>query len=107
VSTADAAFKLATELSGRQRPPGLSIAVLAPGGTAWSDGFGFVDIEMRQPASPETVYLWFSMTKLVTATAIVQLAERGALGLDDPVGGFIPEFPSSDRGRRVMVRPRS
>jgi CubicO group peptidase (beta-lactamase class C family) len=97
-------FELAAELSARQRPPSLSIAVLAEGETAQSDGFGFADIETREPASMETVYLWFSMTKLVTATAIVQLTERGALGLDDPVGGFVSEFPSGDRGRRVTIR---
>jgi CubicO group peptidase (beta-lactamase class C family) len=97
-------FKLAAELSARQRPPGLSIVVLAEGEDARSDGFGFADIETRQPASIETVYLWFSMTKLVTATAVVQLAERSALKLDDPVGGFVSEFSSGDRGRRVTIR---
>ena len=104
MSGVDAVFKLAKELSARQRPPGLSIAVLAEGENRLCDGFGFADIETRQPASRETVYLWFSMTKLVTATAIVQLADRGALGLDDPVGGFVRGFPSSDRGRRVTIR---
>ena len=103
MNTPDPGFKLAGELSARQRPPGLSVAVLAER-TARSDGFGFADIETHQPASPETVYLWFSMTKLVTATAIVQLAERGALEVDDPVGGFVSEFPSDDRGRRVTIR---
>ena len=93
MSTPDPGFKLAAELSARQHPPGLSIAVLAESESARCDGFGLADIEKRQPASPETVYLWFSMTKLVTATAIVQLAERGALELDDPIGGFVSEFP--------------
>ena len=97
-------FKLAAELTAGGRPPSLSIAVLSGGETARSDGFGFADVETRQPASPETVYLWFSMTKLVTATAIVQLAERCALGLDDPVGGFVSGFPSGGRGRRVTIR---
>src|SRR5512142_2541918 len=100
MSGEEAGFNLAAELSARQRPPGLSIAVLATGETPRSAGFGCADIETRQPASTETVYLWFSMTKLVTATAIVQLTERGALELDDPVGGFVSEFPSGDRGKR-------
>ncbi len=95
---------VATELCGRQRPPGLSVAVLADGEDAWSDGFGSADIETPQPASAETVYLWFSMTKLVTATAVVQLEERGKLALDDPVGGFVSEFPSGNRGQRVTIR---
>ena len=71
---------------------------------AWSDGVGFADIEDRRAASAETVFLWFSMTKIVTATAIVQLSERGGLGLDDPVSGYVADFPSGDRGRRVTIR---
>jgi CubicO group peptidase (beta-lactamase class C family) len=96
--------EVATELAGRQRPPGLSVAVLGRREEPRSDGFGVADVETQQPASAETVYLWFSMTKLVTATAVVQLAERGRLGLDDPVGAYVSRFPSGDRGRRVTIR---
>jgi CubicO group peptidase (beta-lactamase class C family) len=63
---------------------------------------GFAGIETRRAARAETVYLWFSMTKIVTATAVVQLAERGALGLDDQVVRWVPAFPAG-RGR-VTVR---
>jgi CubicO group peptidase (beta-lactamase class C family) len=35
---------------------------------------------------------WFSMTKIVTATAAMRLAERGALDLDEPIGPHIPQF---------------
>ncbi len=38
------------------------------------------------------------MTKIVTATAVLQLAERGALGLDDPVADYLPEFPRGAGG---------
>ena len=38
------------------------------------------------------------MTKIVTATAVMQLAERGAIGLDDPVQRFVPEFPEPRSG---------
>jgi len=99
-----AARRVAIELSRRQRPPGIAVAVLADHEEPWSDGFGFADIERQTSASRDTVYLWFSMTKLVTATAVVQLAERGKLGLDDHVGDSVPEFPSVPRGRRVTIR---
>jgi CubicO group peptidase (beta-lactamase class C family) len=78
--------------------------VVAPGEQIWSDGFGVADIETRAQATADTVYLWFSMTKLVTATAILQLADRGRLDLDRPVTEFVPAFPSGGRGRRVTVR---
>ena len=44
------------------------------------------------------------MTKIATATAAVRLAESGALGLDDPVSDYVPEFPRSESGPPVTVR---
>lgn len=38
------------------------------------------------------VYHWRSVTKLFTATAIMQLAEDGKFGLDDPVSRYLPAF---------------
>ena len=70
----------------------------------WSEGFGLADIETPSPANAETVYLWFSMTKLVTATAVLQLADRGQLDLDSPVTNLVPEFPKRDGGSRVSIR---
>ena len=96
--------EVATELCGKQRPPGLSAAVVKPGGNVWSEGFGLADIEAPSRADTETVYLWFSMTKLVTATAVLQLAERGKLDLDGPVRHFVPTFPARGEGSRVTIR---
>jgi CubicO group peptidase (beta-lactamase class C family) len=79
------------------------VAVVTPGGV-WSEGFGLADIEADTPADADTVYLWFSMTKLVTATAVVQLADRGELDLDRPIIELIPGFPGRDGGSRVTSR---
>jgi len=46
------------------------------------------------PASPEVAYHWGSMTKVVTAVAVMQLVERGRVGLDAPVAQYLPEFPA-------------
>jgi CubicO group peptidase (beta-lactamase class C family) len=95
--------EIAAELCGQRRPPGLSVAVVKPG-AFWSEGFGLADIEAPNPAGADTVYLWFSMTKLVTATAVMQLADRGQLDLDSPVASLISEFPRHDGGNRVTIR---
>jgi CubicO group peptidase (beta-lactamase class C family) len=42
--------------------------------------------------------MWFSMTKIVTATAAMQLVEHGRLRLDDPVTDYLPEFPTPRKG---------
>jgi CubicO group peptidase (beta-lactamase class C family) len=65
---------------------------------------GLADIEAPNSASADTVYLWFSMTKLVTATAVLQLADRGQLDLDGPVATIVPEFPRRHGGSRVTIR---
>lgn len=95
--------EIAGKLCSQQRPPGLSVAVLTPGGV-WSEGFGLADIEAHKPADANTVYLWFSMTKLMTATAVVQLADRRELDLDGPIIDLIPEFPGRDGASRVTSR---
>ncbi len=66
---------------------------------------GVADIDSGARTAPDTVHLWFSMTKIVTATAVMQLAERGALDLDDPVQSFVPGFPQPRSGwPEVRVR---
>ena len=72
-----AGTRLAEALTGRRNPPGLSVALVTADGSTWSDGFGVRDVESRGPAARDTAYLWFSMTKLTTATAVVQLAGGG------------------------------
>jgi CubicO group peptidase (beta-lactamase class C family) len=78
--------------------PGISAALVGPGGIEELSSAGVADMSGDRPVTPDTVYLWFSMTKIVTATAVMQLAERGLLRLDDPVERFLPEFPKPRSG---------
>jgi len=73
--------------------PGLSAAAVCEERVVWAGAAGLADLASGAPARPESVYLWFSMTKIVTATAVLQLAEQDALGLDTPVTDYLPEFP--------------
>src|SRR5215475_1740113 len=57
--------------------PGVVILVAGPDGVRAAGGARLADIAARVPASPGMVCAWFSMTKIVTATAAVRLAERG------------------------------
>jgi len=72
--------------------PGLSAAVVEGDRLVWAKGFGVADLASTSPATPRTSYLWFSMTKIVTATATVKLAEEGELDLDAPVTDYFPDF---------------
>ena len=76
--------------------PGLSIAIVHDQELVWSNGYGFADLESRRPATPSTLYRIGSVTKLFTATAVLQLRDAGQLGLDDPVAKHLPEFRVRD-----------
>jgi CubicO group peptidase (beta-lactamase class C family) len=84
-----------TPLLDAAHAPGCSAALVTRAGAVWSEGFGFADLKTRRPAEPRTVYHLFSGTKLFTATAVVQLAERGELSLDDQVARFLPELSAA------------
>ena len=68
-------------------------------------GYGWSDLEQGTKASAETVYLYCSMTKLFTATALMQLRERGLAELDREVRAYLPDFPlQHPSGHEVTVR---
>lgn len=74
--------------------PGLSAAVVVDHELRWSGGYGRADVENNVPATASTVYRLGSISKTVTATAVLQLAEKGRLDLDAPVQSYVPSFPA-------------
>jgi CubicO group peptidase (beta-lactamase class C family) len=88
-------------------PQGLTLVVTKNGKTLYSKGFGMADRPRNIPASPETVYHWWSITKIPTAIAILQLQEQGKLRLDDPVVKYLSffkvEYPSA-RSQVITIR---
>ena len=71
---------------------GVTVAIVADQQLLWCQGFGYANIECEEPASPNTVYRVASITKLFTATAIMQLRDAGKLNLYDPISQHIPWF---------------
>jgi CubicO group peptidase (beta-lactamase class C family) len=77
----------------RQKIPGLSVALVVGGQLRWSNGYGLADVENNVPAKASTVYRLASVSKPITATALMQLVERGRIDLDAPVQKYCPAFP--------------
>ena len=73
--------------------PGVSVAIVENGAYEWAQGFGFSDLENNAPASEHTLFRLGSISKSLTATAAMELWERGKLDLDAPVQKYCPAFP--------------
>lgn len=86
------AAAIRTDMSQRAIP-GLSAAIVVDRELRWTSGFGLADLENDVAASAETVYRLGSVSKPITATAVLQLWERGALELDGPVQKSCPSYP--------------
>lgn len=76
---------------------GMAVSVGIEGKIAWSDGFGYADLEQRVPVWPAlTRFRVGSVAKPMTATAIAQLLEQGKLDLDVPIQNYVPSFPEKE-----------
>ena len=56
------------------------------------EAHGWRDIESKAPMAKDSIFRWASMSKPVTAVAILMLMEEGKVRLSDPVSTFIPEL---------------
>jgi D-alanyl-D-alanine carboxypeptidase len=72
--------------------PGLSVALVYDQDLVYAGGFGYANIDGNTPATARTLYRIASITKLFTATAILQLRDQGKLQLDDPIERHLPWF---------------
>ena len=88
--------------------PGLAAGILHEGELVWTKGFGAADLSAGNRPNGQTIARVGSITKTFTATAIMQLRDRGLLGLDDPVTAHLPEFGKvlETRGRVADVTLR-
>ncbi len=76
--------------------PGMGAAVVLDGEPVWSAGFGMADLEDSAPATSSTLFRLGSLSKPITATALLQLWEHGKLDLDAPVQKYCPAFPQKE-----------
>lgn len=89
VSPSDTVRTVALEALSGSRIKGIAVAV-AHGDRAPDYLFLGADAAGR-PVSPDSLFPVASVTKLATALAVLRLVDRGAVGLDDPLGRHLPE----------------
>jgi CubicO group peptidase (beta-lactamase class C family) len=83
--------------------PGVSVAVAREGEPDCVRAWGMHDVATSRPLTPDSIFPAGSMTKLYTAIAALQLIERGAVGLHDPVRAWVPECVNPLGAREVTV----
>jgi CubicO group peptidase (beta-lactamase class C family) len=67
----------------KEHIPGLSLAVVQNGKIVKTKGYGYANLELSVPATPETVYQIGSLTKQFTAAAILLLVQEHKIWLED------------------------
>ncbi len=82
--------------------PAVQIAVSERGQIVYSEAFGVTDKQSATAATPRSLLQAGSVTKQFTAAAILRLADRGALTLDDRIEKFVPAF--NPRGATITLR---
>ncbi len=84
---------LVTRFMQAHHAPGATFAIGLSDRIAWTEGFGWADLENHVRATPATAYRSASIGKPMTATAVMELWERGRLDLDAPIQKYCPQFP--------------
>ncbi len=83
---------------------GLGAALVVDGQVAWADGFGWANIEQELPATADTPFMLASVSKTVTAVAVMQAVEDGSFSLDDDVNAPLPFTVDNPRVEGETIR---
>lgn len=101
------------EVMDKSHIPGLSACLVRNNDVIWSKAYGWADLENKIPMTLDTVQNIASVSKTVTATAVMQLWEKGLFKLDDDINGYLPfsvrnpRFPDAEITFRQLLTHRS
>ena len=81
----------------QNRVPGHSFVLVDRDGILWAAGFGYTDYSRKTPVTTDTLFNICSMSKTITATALMLAVQDGLLELDVPIIEYWPEFTVHSR----------
>ena len=74
--------------------PGVAVTVAQKGKVIWSEGFGHANISANEPVNPsKSLFRIGSISKPMTAAALIKLVEADKIDLDAPIQTYVPSFP--------------
>jgi CubicO group peptidase (beta-lactamase class C family) len=86
----------------RQNIPGLSLAVVKEGQVVKAGGYGVANIDVKAPATPETIYKIASVSQQFIASGIMLLVQEKQIGLDDSIRKYLKGSP--DEWKPITIR---
>ena len=93
--------------------PALSACIVKDNEIVWSKGYGYYDIENKKETTENTIFYIYSITKTITATAVMQLYEQEYFELDDNVEDFLsfnfknPNYPNTNITFKMLLSHHS
>lgn len=95
------------DYSGNSSVPPISFVLVKDGEVFLRKGYGYVDHENTTPVTPEqTLFRAASVSKLVTATAVMQLAKRGQLKLSENISAYLRRFQLEEKSLVKILVPK-
>ncbi len=94
------------ELYSQSALPGFSVAIVNPNGLIYQKGFGYANLEMKTPYTPETIQPIGSVSKTFIALALQKAIEQGYFALDTPINELLPFQVSNPHfpGKQITLR---
>jgi putative ATP-binding cassette transporter len=86
--------------------PGLSLIIVTANEPVYIKGFGYSDLERKEPVTADTLFELGSCSKAFTALAILKLEADGFLDLDKPVSDYLPWFYVVHKNKKYPITPR-
>lgn len=80
-----------------------AVMVAKNGKPVFAEAYGFADREHKTPNTLKTRFRISSMNKMFTAVSILQLVQAGKLGLNDPIGKYLTDYPNKDVAKKVTI----
>src|SRR5215831_745664 len=98
-----AELQTAIDMVHRAGMPGV-FAEVRDGDQVWRGAAGVADVSTGRPVTPDMRHRVGSISKSFTAAAVLQQVENGRIGLDTPIGRYLPQFVPGERGNTITVR---
>lgn len=97
------------EVMRKYRVPGVSVAVVKDFAIHWAKGYGLADVDTGLPVDPQTLFQAASISKPVTAMAVLKVVEEGRIALDGDINERLTswQIPQGEFRQAKPVTPRA